>query len=92
MEHYVGLDVSLKQTAICIVDQSGTIKRETMVPSEPDAIAAYIDANATNVIRIGFESGATSTWLWIELNARGLPIKFLLTPGQAYDLLGAAPC
>ena len=59
---------------LCIVDQSGMIKREAMVPSEPDAIAAYIDANATNVIRIGFESGATSTWLWTELNGMGLPV------------------
>lgn len=32
MEHYVGLDVSLKQTAICIVDRTGAIKREGMVP------------------------------------------------------------
>jgi hypothetical protein len=28
MQHYVGLDVSLKQTAVCIVDQTGKIKRE----------------------------------------------------------------
>jgi hypothetical protein len=32
MEHYVGLDVSLKLTTICIVDQSGKIVREGMVP------------------------------------------------------------
>ena len=74
MEHYVGLDVSLKLTAICIVDQTGAIKREAMVPSDPDAITTYINANATSVIRIGFESGATSTWLWTELNRMGLPV------------------
>jgi hypothetical protein len=28
MEHYVGLDVSLKQTAICIVDRTGRVRRE----------------------------------------------------------------
>ena len=28
MEHYVGLDVSLKLTAICIVDRTGKIERE----------------------------------------------------------------
>lgn len=74
MEYYVGLDVSLKLTAICIVDQTGAIKREAMVLSDPEIIAEYIAANATNVIRIGFESGATSTWLWSELSKMALPV------------------
>ena len=42
MEHYVGLDVSLKLTAICIVDGTGKIVREGMVASNPEAIAAFI--------------------------------------------------
>ena len=37
MEHYVGLDVSLKLTAICIVDQTGKIEREGVVASDPEA-------------------------------------------------------
>jgi predicted NBD/HSP70 family sugar kinase len=37
MEHYVGLDVSLKLTAICIVNQTGRIEREGVVPSAPEA-------------------------------------------------------
>ena len=39
MEHYVGLDVSLRLTAICIVDQTGRIGREGVVASNPEAIA-----------------------------------------------------
>ena len=74
MEHYVGLDVSLKQTAICVVDQTGAIKKESMVTSDPEAIAAFINIHANNAIRIGLESGPTSTWLWTELNKMGLPI------------------
>lgn len=74
MEHYVGLDVSLKLTAICIVDGTGTIKKEGAVASDPEAIAAFIKSHAVNVARIGLESGPTSTWLWTELNARGLPV------------------
>ena len=31
MEHHVGLDVSLKLTAICIVDGTGKIEREGVV-------------------------------------------------------------
>ncbi len=74
MEQYVGLDVSLQQTAICVVDQSGKIIREAMIPSDPEAIAAFIRTNTTNVVRIGLESGSTSTWLWTELNRMGLPV------------------
>ena len=74
MEHYVGLDVSLKLTAICIVDRTGKIQREGAVASDPEAIAAFIKSNASHVARIGLETGATSTWLWTELNKLGLPV------------------
>src|SRR5262245_40117547 len=74
MEHYVGLDVSLKLTAICIVDQTGRIEREGVVASNPEAIAAFIKSHAPHVARIGLEPGAMSTWLWTELNKMGLPV------------------
>ena len=63
MEHYVGLDVSLKLTAICIVDQTGKVVREGMVPSDPEAIACFIQSYAPRVARVGLETGATATWL-----------------------------
>jgi transposase len=74
MEQYVGLDVSLKQTAVCVVDRSGKIVREAVVLSDPEAIAEFVRANTTNVVRIGLESGPTSTWLWTELDRTGLPV------------------
>jgi transposase len=74
MEHYVGLDVSLKLTAICIVNQTGKIEREAVVPSDPEAIAAFIKSHAPHVARIGLETGATATWLWTELKKLGLPV------------------
>src|SRR5215510_6019451 len=73
MEHYVGLDVSLKLTAICIVDRTGKIEREGVVASDPKTIAAFIKSHAPHVARVGLETGATSTWLWTELNKMGLP-------------------
>jgi Transposase len=73
MEHYVGLDVSLKLTAICIVDRTGKIEREGVVASDPETIAAFIKSHAPHVARVGLETGATSTWLWTELNKMGLP-------------------
>jgi transposase len=74
MEQYVGLDVSLKLTAICIVDRTGKIQREGVVVSDPESIAAFIRSNASHIARIGLETGATSTWLWTELNRLGLPV------------------
>jgi transposase len=71
MEHYVGLTVSLKMTAICIVDRAGKIEREGVVASDPEAIAAFVRLHAPHIVRIGLETGATSTWLWTELNKMG---------------------
>jgi transposase len=74
MELYVGLDVSLKQTAICVVDGNGKIISERMVVSDPDAITDFVRAKAAGAVRVGLETGPTSTWLWGELKRRGLPV------------------
>ena len=74
MEYYVGLDVSLKQTSICVVDQSGSVVREGVANSDPEAISVYVRSKAPGAVRIGLETGPTSTWLWIELKRLGLPV------------------
>jgi transposase len=74
MVHYVGLDVSLKQTSICVVDQAGSVVREGVVDSDPEAIAAFVRSKAPGVLRIGLETGPTTTWLWTELKRLGLPV------------------
>jgi transposase len=74
MERYVGLDVSLKQTSICVVDQTGSIVHEGVVDSDPEAIAAFVRSKAPGTVRIGIETGPTTTWLWTELNRLGLPV------------------
>lgn len=74
MQHYVGLDVSLKQTSICVIDQSGSILREGVVESDPEAIAAFVRSQAPGVARIGLETGPAATWLWTELKRSGLPV------------------
>jgi transposase len=74
MEHYVGLDVSLKQISICVVNQVGSVVREGVVDSEPEAIAAFVRSKAPGAIRIGLETGPTATWLWTELKQLGLPV------------------
>jgi len=74
MEYYVGLDVSLKQTSICVVDQTGLVVREGVVDSDPEAISVYVRSRVPDAIRIGLETGPTSTWLWTELKRLGLPV------------------
>jgi len=74
MEHYVGLDVSLKRTSICVVNHTGSVVREGVVDSDPEAIASFVRSNAPGAVRIGLETGATATWLWNELKRLGLPV------------------
>lgn len=74
MELYVGLDVSLKETSICVVDREGNTLSEGTVTSEPSAIVAFLRTKATDAKRIGLESGPTATWLWHELRSLGLPV------------------
>jgi transposase len=57
MEYYVGLDVSLKQTSICVVNQTGVIVQEGLVDSDPAAIAEFVRSRARGAVRIGFETG-----------------------------------
>src|SRR5262249_17427171 len=51
-----------------------SVEREGVVTSDPEAIATFIKLHAPHVVRIGLETGATSTWLWTELNKIGLPV------------------
>lgn len=74
MNAYVGLDVSLRNTSICVVDEKGSTVIEETVLSDPDAIAEFIHAHAPGIHRVGLESGPTSIWLWRELAARNLPV------------------
>src|SRR5246500_4517285 len=74
MGYYVGLDVSLKQTSICVVNQAGSIVQEGVVDSDPEAIASFVRSKAPGTVRIGIETGPTTTWLWTELNRLPLPV------------------
>ena len=74
MTSYVGLDVSLKSSSICVVNADGEVTSEHTVDSDPDTIAHCVYANASGVKRIGLESGPTSAWLWRELAKRSLPV------------------
>ena len=63
MRHYAGLDVSLEETAICVVDEAGRIVKEARVPSEPEALVGFFEALGRTVERIGLEACALAAWL-----------------------------
>src|SRR5512134_191364 len=77
MEQYVGLDVSLEETSLCVVDQRGTILWQGKCASTPESIAAVLARRAPGATRIGLESGLLSTWHWHALKALGLPVVCL---------------
>jgi transposase len=74
MQQYVGLDVSQKETAVCVIDDSGRIVFEGKARSEPGALAKVIRKRASRAVRIGFETGAMASWLWHELKRIDLPV------------------
>lgn len=43
MEYYAGIDISLEESSVCIVDTTGTIVREVKIASEPEALVRYFD-------------------------------------------------
>ena len=65
MEHFVGLDVSVKETSVCIVDDTGGIVRELKVASEPEALLPVLTNHRLK--RIGLEAGPLSQWLFSSL-------------------------
>src|SRR5471030_838833 len=74
MKQYVGLDVSQKETAVCVIDQDGKVLFEGKAPSDPGALARVIGKRAPAAERIGFETGAMASWLWHELKRVDLPV------------------
>ena len=74
MEHFAGLDVSVNETSLCIVDETGRIVREVKVASEPDAILAVLKSGIYHFKRIGLEAGPLSQWLYSALGEAGLPV------------------
>jgi transposase len=74
VKQYVGLDVSQRETAVCVVDESGKLLFEGMAKSHPGELVALIRKRAPAAERIGFETGAMASWLWHELTRIGLPV------------------
>jgi transposase len=88
--HYVGLDVSLDQTSLCVLDAAGQTICEAKVDTDPDAIGAYLRRYELRIKALGLEAGPLSQWLHAGLVRLGLPAICIETR-HTKAALGAMP-
>jgi transposase len=90
MEYFAGLDVSLEETAICIIDDAGLIVREARTASEPGALVAFFRASGMPMKRVGLEACSLTAWLHQQLTEAGIAVICIETR-QAKAAIGAMP-
>jgi transposase len=79
MEHYAGVDVSLDQSSVCVLDANGRIVREAKIASEPEVLISWLADLGLPLARIGLEAGPLSQWLHAALVQAGYPAVLLET-------------
>ena len=84
--YYVGLDVAVKRTQVCIMDQSMEIVAEAKIDTDPEDIALWLWDHAAEFVRVGLEAGPTSQWLYAGLAKCGLPVVCVETR-HAHDFM-----
>jgi transposase len=85
MEYFAGLDVSMEETHVCVVDRDGKIILEARTPTAPKTIAAAL-AKGPPVERVLFETGRMAPTLFHGLTALGMPVV-CVESRQAYQAL-----
>jgi transposase len=90
MGYFAGLDVSLEETAICIVDDAGLIVREARAASEPEALVAFFSACGMTMERVGLEACSLTAWLHQGLAEAGIAAICIETR-QAKAAMGSMP-
>ncbi|MBV5269279.1 MAG: IS110 family transposase [Afipia sp.] len=79
MDYYAGIDVSLEQSSVCVVDGNGKIVLEVKVESRPEALVAFFLGLNLALTRIGLEAGPLSQWLHAGMVAGGFEVVLLET-------------
>src|SRR3954469_7280553 len=88
--YFAGLDVSLEETAICIVDDAGKIVREALAASQPEALIAFFAECGMNMERVGLEACSLTGWLNTALTEAAIP-AICIEARQAKAAMGAMP-
>lgn len=79
MKTFIGIDVSLANSAFCVLDEHGRILKEAQVASEPDAFIEYLRSLPEPIEAIGLEAGPLSQWLHRGLAEAGIDATLLET-------------
>src|SRR3981189_692442 len=79
MNHYAGIDVSLEQSSVCVVEANGKIVREAKVASDPRSLIEWFVSLGFGLERIGLEAGPLSQWLFAGMKEAGLAVELLET-------------
>lgn len=90
MRYFAGLDVSLEETAICVVEGTGRIVKEARVASEPEALITFFTSLGMVMERVGLEACSLSAWLHEALTGAGIP-AICIEARQAKAAMGAMP-
>lgn len=91
MKLFIGLDVALAKTAICVVSEHGKIVREAEIASEPEPLRAWLQALGGDIAALGLEAGPLSQqWLHRGLTDAGLD-AVLMETRQVKGALKAMP-
>ena len=90
MKLFVGLDVSLEKTAVCVISEHGKIVKEAQVASEPEALLRWISDQGGAIAAVGLEAGPLSQWLHRGFSEAGLPVVLMETR-QVKGALKAMP-
>ena len=77
MTHYVGLDVGLRTTALCIVDAGGVVRLERSIASGVDDIAGCLAGFGGTIEAVALEAGTMTGWLTAGLRAAGYRVVVL---------------
>lgn len=73
-KQYVGLDVSLSETSIVVIDDADRVLWRGSTPSTPEAISEALGKHALRAERVGLEAGQLSAWLYHGLKAKAWPV------------------
>ncbi len=90
MEVYIGLDVSLASTAICVLGEKGKLVTEARVASAPESLVSFMRELPYRIAAIGLEAGPLSQWLYKGLTEAGFE-AVLMETRQVKAALKAMP-
>ena len=74
MTSYVGLDVSLAETSVCVLNSDGKVRYEGKAKSLPDDLVACIRQHAADAERVAIETGQTTALLFKAMKTAGIPV------------------